>query len=704
MISLAPPLSFRHLIRAVLRPDPNVSDRKLAMPWLRAGYQPFWFSKSAWSLVVITQWFQSVHPKPQCHVWIPDYFCNQSLVGLRSNSITLVFYPIDASMQPDWAACNALAQKKPPHLFLLVHYFGQVSHVMGARDFCHRHQAIFIEDCAHALLPVEGMGNSGDFVLYSPHKSLALPDGALLLAHPRVMKRMAQNSDEFLPTFEPVVAKFLQQPQQPSHVWFWVLKRIVQRLLPNVIATMRNDSRPSSKSLNEQTSVRWTVLPKQSELSRQLLVRYIPTIESYAWIRYYHAVLWMHWLSKKNGFTPSIPQFPYLLGVPCASSVVQQQYLQARDIPSPLTTWPDLPPEVLQHPEYHKTAIELQEKIIFYPIHHGIRPQRMRRDTSNMPLSSSGLRLKWDLASATWEMLFDQVPKSSLSQSAFYAKALHLDRKWTPRFGAIEVDGHVVGLWVILEKRGPLGLTAARLNRGPIWLHEEHAQSLIPHVFAALREHYSIRRGRLLWIAPNVPLTSEYLIMLSQLQFKRRFIAPWTSVWVDLSQSESALKASMVSTWRNQLMVAMRHEMLIEISQDASALEWLLAHHEQHMKEHGYGGPRPRFVRHLQKTAQDVGDCFFVLRAAHDACFVAGIAVIRHGTSATYFIGCTLEAGRSLYATNLLLWRAMILLKSKGCAWFDLGGINPYLTPGITAFKRGLNGEPYRLIGEYISY
>ena len=36
-----------------------------------------------------------------------------------------------------------------------------------------------------------------------------------------------------------------------------------------------------------------------------------------------------------------------------------------------------------------------------------------------------------------------------------------------------------------------------------------------------------------------------------------------------------------------------------------------------------------------------------------------------------------------------------------GYHWFDLGGINEKLTPGITHFKRGLGGKEYTLIGEY---
>jgi hypothetical protein len=44
-----------------------------------------------------------------------------------------------------------------------------------------RQRAWLIEDAVHALRPVRGIGASGDFVLYSPHKHLPIPDGAVLV-------------------------------------------------------------------------------------------------------------------------------------------------------------------------------------------------------------------------------------------------------------------------------------------------------------------------------------------------------------------------------------------------------------------------------------------------------------------------------------------------------------------------------------------
>ena len=40
-------------------------------------------------------------------------------------------------------------------------------------------------------------------------------------------------------------------------------------------------------------------------------------------------------------------------------------------------------------------------------------------------------------------------------------------------------------------------------------------------------------------------------------------------------------------------------------------------------------------------------------------------------------------------------------MKRQGYRWFDLGGMDPKITPsGIYHFKAGLGGVPHRLVGE----
>jgi lipid II:glycine glycyltransferase (peptidoglycan interpeptide bridge formation enzyme) len=54
-----------------------------------------------------------------------------------------------------------------------------------------------------------------------------------------------------------------------------------------------------------------------------------------------------------------------------------------------------------------------------------------------------------------------------------------------------------------------------------------------------------------------------------------------------------------------------------------------------------------------------------------------------------------------MQANSVLLWQAILHARNEGCKWFDAGGLGEATPPGIAVFKRGLNGEPYKLIGEW---
>jgi dTDP-4-amino-4,6-dideoxygalactose transaminase len=59
--------------------------------------------------------------------------------------------------------------KNPSIYLLLVHFFGQPAPAEGATALCRETGALLIEDAAHPLRPITGMGEYGDCVLYSQH-------------------------------------------------------------------------------------------------------------------------------------------------------------------------------------------------------------------------------------------------------------------------------------------------------------------------------------------------------------------------------------------------------------------------------------------------------------------------------------------------------------------------------------------------------
>jgi lipid II:glycine glycyltransferase (peptidoglycan interpeptide bridge formation enzyme) len=75
-----------------------------------------------------------------------------------------------------------------------------------------------------------------------------------------------------------------------------------------------------------------------------------------------------------------------------------------------------------------------------------------------------------------------------------------------------------------------------------------------------------------------------------------------------------------------------------------------------------------------------------------------------HGSTATYHVGWTGDAGRCASAHNLLLWRAMEALQRRGVRRIDLGLLDTVNTPGLARFKLGAGRVPHRLGGTWLGF
>src|ERR1700733_9293493 len=192
-----------------------------AMPWCGAGWlKVFSLSRSAWSLAAIADSLaKSIGHKPVFA--IPEYMCNVSLWPLRQNRAELVFYPIEPeSLQPNWSACEALPAVDA---FMLVHYFGKAGDAARARQWTQSRGARLIEDAAHVLRPMSGIGEHGDFVIYSPRKLLPIPDGAFLVVR--------TPAAELLP---PTAAALNDLGHTRASTFGWKMRRArLARLLPH---------------------------------------------------------------------------------------------------------------------------------------------------------------------------------------------------------------------------------------------------------------------------------------------------------------------------------------------------------------------------------------------------------------------------------------------------------------------------------------
>ena len=695
-ITLAPLPHWRILIKSIF--TRSLNNRDLAKPWLLSDSEvPFWFSRSAFAMLTIARWYEAYTDKKSPTIWIPDYFCNQSLRALREANYPLYFYPITRQLIPDWKSCHAKALTNKPDIFILVHYFGYPSDGKQARQFCNEQGCILVEDAAHVLIPYHDIGSHGEFVFYSLHKLLAIPDSALLIQRSRkkALRKLSKKNP-----MEVMVQIIERMPQASPTPWSWLLKRILQKFLPDFLWLKRGKAvDPSPDPIPFK--------PLQSGLSRSLLTTQLSHINTCALTRKTNQAILRAYnnSSGEKALFQSGDYVPYMAAFQCTTKEYAEEHFRLlKENRSPVMKWPDLAPEVLADPETHKSALELEKTLLFLPVHQSLgisAIKRIGRFLGNDALKETGAKdfkiVRYNGGKEEWADWMAAAGKSNLLQSWEYGNAKEKVEGWKIRREVIKRNDSVVAIFQALEKSwGPVGVI--RINRGPLLINEIDDFNIKYNIYRVLRKSWMWWKGRILLIAPDLVDVPENIAILALANFKERQVEQWQSSIIDLSLSEVDLRKNLNGKWRNQLKKAEQLQIDLKTEQSDESFYWLLDCYKQMMKDKSFRGTGVELYKELYRFKKNN---FYVFQAWYDGQAAAGILIVQHGQSCTYQIGWNSSGGRRIYANNFLLWNAIIEMKQRGCAWFDLGGIDEKNTPGIAKFKRGLGGKEYTLVGEF---
>lgn len=307
------------------------------------------------------------------------------------------------------------------------------------------------------------------------------------------------------------------------------------------------------------------------------------------------------------------------------------------------------------------------------------------------------------LDQADWQQTAEGFLDLSLPQSWAYGAAKATEGPWRVERGIFREDKAVVGTVQVMLRPLPAGLPGglAWISRGPVWRRAGNVgPERISALLAALRRHYVEERGFYVRMAP--PLADAALPMEMLPGFVSTATAGWASARVDLTLPVDALRAGLQQKWRNVLNKAERTTMAIErltpnIGDGRFAA--FLDDYRNFLAERRIGTTvTPGLLRAL--AAAD-GGRLDLLAAMADGTVLGWALIARSGETAEYLAGVLGDGGRRQGAGQNLLWHALLAAKTQGCTVFDVGGLDPELTPdGIRHFKEGLGGTPYRLANE----
>ncbi|WP_431859836.1 lipid II:glycine glycyltransferase FemX [Azospirillum sp.] len=300
-------------------------------------------------------------------------------------------------------------------------------------------------------------------------------------------------------------------------------------------------------------------------------------------------------------------------------------------------------------------------------------------------------------AMAEWTAAFARVPRSTLPQCFGYAQAMGKTHGYVPRLGMIGYAGRAIGMVQVLERRSLKVFAQRQLHRGPLWFDGEPEPDVLEAVLRRLRRECPDNPLNRFSFLPELAAAPESEAMLLRCGF-RRTGPGYRTVWLDLGKSDEDLRAGLARDWRQRLKGAEKAGLTLDLDPEAKNLPWLAKQEHDQAQAKRYREMSGRLAVRL-RNALHKADGVLLAAALDGTAPVAAALLLGHGTTATYQIGWSNEAGKKTGAMRLVLWRALGHLRERGFRWLDLGGVNPDTAPGVTEFKLGTGGEATESVG-----
>ena len=309
-----------------------------------------------------------------------------------------------------------------------------------------------------------------------------------------------------------------------------------------------------------------------------------------------------------------------------------------------------------------------------------------------------------------WHDYLQKCQKINILQSWQYGDAKQETSKWkVNRFLIMNNQQKVVAMAQALSLSLPLVGGLVRINRGPLLISntkDKQDNKTFYKVIAALLEEFKKRRWWLVQIAPEVNDSKSINDFLKNIGLKKLSTPPYASGLLNLQASEDELLMGLKKKWRYSLKKSQSHGVnVIVLDGTNKDYEALLKRYKRLKIENDFSGVPDSLISSLARQKAKGWKFNFIVAQktkslSIDNCYGMLVSLC-HGDVSTYFIGETNEKGRELQVNYLLLWQAIINAKSNGYNWFDVGGLDATTPKGIAHFKKGLQSEPYSLIGEW---
>ena len=584
-----------------------------------------WTSKSGVSIRLLLEAYMSVSDKKSINVWIPEIFCAETEVEFMSSQINLIRYPLVKNFEPDWNKIKQFQQDKELDIFIFVHYFGEAKDISKARVFCDKNNAMLIEDCAHVLYKYEKIGQKGDFVIFSPHKLLAVPDGAILQCN-------SKSNEKYYAMYRQIQEMLGEPKANVSSVAIWKIKKIIQKILR------------ISKPVNYEYKIHYFEgdIEKEKRLnisrwSYNAIQNYsYEDLKTISYIRRENLQLITYLLSQiEPGIIPITKEnveCPFF-GVYSLENVKEPQSVvkKIQSLGFDVMYWPSLSKEV----EFIEGIAKICSKDIFViPIHQDIAPYKLAKKSEKTVAYSNELSLcKVDNSEeslAKWNRVLELSKLSNITQDWYYGEVKQQVENWGIDRIIIKKGKTDIGVVQVLKKKVCGIVVAVRINKGPIFIENENSLDYELTVVNLLRKQYY--RNRPFLYVPFSSMTEENYIKMINSGWKNWDIFGFPTGVIDLTRTVEEIRGSLDSKWRNQLKTAERNEYVIH--SDALRFSKMMSLYENEQKEKAFVGVKTDLLQNMSKLNNSPLRIFYIENEEKE--IIAYDIFYKHANDATY--------------------------------------------------------------------
>jgi len=176
---------------------------------------------------------------------------------------------------------------------------------------------------------------------------------------------------------------------------------------------------------------------------------------------------------------------------------------------------------------------------------------------------------------------------------------------------------------------------------------------------------------------------------------------PYRTFILDLKPSLDEIRKSFKQKWRNQLNAAEKNNLMV-YDGDSNEYYTIFLKLQKEMLDRKKYVPGVDYNEFGQiQNSIDVSQKMKIFICEKDGEPISVAVVSAIGKMGIYLLGATGEKGLKFKGSYLIQWKILQWLKDKQCEWYDLGGINPEVNPGVFLFKSGLAGKDITYIGTY---